>query len=196
MSKINTPAQRARIPRVREATVSAVATVTALLASHDLSAAAAGNAVRVPLAGVAQAPPQAASQPAAPQTPPPQSPPTSASPSPPPPPEGTPATVVDGQELESILGKSVSSPTGEDMGRIVDVMVDRSGQMRAAIIDFGGFLGVGSRKIALDWSLIHFPSDGKTDNVVVELNRNQLRLAPIYKPGDPVVLLGRPAIAQ
>jgi hypothetical protein len=30
----------------------------------------------------------------------------------------------------------------------------------------------------------------------VELNRNQLRLAPIYKPGDPVVLLGRPAIAQ
>ena len=53
--------------------------------------------------------------------------------------EGTPATVVDAQQLESILGKNVISPTGEDMGRIVDIIVDRSGQVRAAIIDFGGF---------------------------------------------------------
>ena len=43
------------------------------------------------------------------------------------------------------------------MGRIVDVLVDRSGQVRAAIIDFGGFLGVGSRKIAVDWNALHFP---------------------------------------
>ena len=42
------------------------------------------------------------------------------------------------------------------MGRIVDVIVDRSGQVRAAIIDFGGFLGVGSRKIAVDWNALHF----------------------------------------
>ena len=29
------------------------------------------------------------------------------------------------------------------MGRIVDIIVDRSGQVRAAVIDFGRFLGVG-----------------------------------------------------
>ena len=46
------------------------------------------------------------------------------------------------------------------MGRIVDVLVDRRGQVRAAIIDFGGFLGVGSRKIAVDWSALHFPPPG------------------------------------
>ena len=44
------------------------------------------------------------------------------------------------------------------MGRIVDVLVDRSGEVRAAIIDFGGFLGVGSRKIAVDWDALHFPA--------------------------------------
>jgi hypothetical protein len=27
------------------------------------------------------------------------------------------------------------------MGRVVNVVVDQSGQVRAAIIDFGGFLG-------------------------------------------------------
>ena len=106
--------------------------------------------------------------------------------------EGTPATMVDAQQLESILGKNVISPTGEDMGRIVDIMVDRSGQVRAAIIDFGGFLGVGTRKIAVDWRLICFPSDGKMDNVMVDLTSNQLRVSPVFKAGEPVVVIGRP----
>ena len=106
--------------------------------------------------------------------------------------EGTPATVVDAQQLESILGKNVISPTGEDMGRIVDIIVDRSGQVRAAIIDFGGFLGVGTRKIAVDWRLIRFPSDGKMDKVMVDLTSNQLRVSPVFKAGEPVVVIGRP----
>jgi sporulation protein YlmC with PRC-barrel domain len=106
--------------------------------------------------------------------------------------EGTPATVVDAQQLESILGKNVISPTGEDMGRIVDIIVDRSGQVRAAIIDFGGFLGVGTRKIAVDWRLIRFPSDEKMDNVMVDLTSNQLRVSPVFKAGEPVVVIGRP----
>src|SRR6266849_2785320 len=37
-----------------------------------------------------------------------------------------------------------------------DVLVDRSGIVRAAVIDFGGFLGVGSRKIVVDWNALHF----------------------------------------
>src|SRR6202789_1526331 len=67
-----------------------------------------------------------------------------------------PATVVDGEQLESVLGIEAFSSTGDDMGRIVDIIVDRTGQIRAAIIDFGGFLGVGSRKIAVDWRSLHF----------------------------------------
>jgi sporulation protein YlmC with PRC-barrel domain len=104
--------------------------------------------------------------------------------------DGTPATVIDDREVEGILGKSVRSTAGEDMGRIVDVIVNRDGQVRAAVIDFGGFLGVGSRKIAVDWSALRFPPDGKTDHVIVELTRDQVRLAPEYRPGQPVVVLG------
>jgi sporulation protein YlmC with PRC-barrel domain len=104
--------------------------------------------------------------------------------------DGTPAMVIDDREVEGILGKSVRSTAGEDMGRIVDVIVNRDGQVRAAVIDFGGFLGVGSRKIAVDWSALRFPPDGKTDHVVVGLTRDQVRLAPEYRPGEPVVVLG------
>jgi hypothetical protein len=104
--------------------------------------------------------------------------------------EGTPAMVIDNQEVEGILGKSVRSSADEDMGRIIDVLVNRAGQVRAAVIDFGGFLGVGSRKIAVDWGALHFPESGKFDRITLDLTRNQVRLAPEYRRGEPIVVLG------
>jgi hypothetical protein len=85
----------------------------------------------------------------------------------------------------------VRSAADEDMGRIVDVLVDRAGQVRAAIIDFGGFLGVGSRKIAVEWSALHFPQPGKpAERIALDLTRDQVKTAPEYRDGQPVVILG------
>ena len=98
---------------------------------------------------------------------------------------------VDGEQLESVLGIEALSSTGEKMGPIVDIIVDRSGQTRAAIIDFGGFLGVGSRKIAVDWRSLHFEPK-KTGLVVANLTKDQLRVAPVYKAAEPVVMIGGP----
>jgi sporulation protein YlmC with PRC-barrel domain len=102
---------------------------------------------------------------------------------------GTPAMVFDDQEVSSILGKGVRSNAGEDMGRIVDVIVSRDGQIHAAIIDFGGFLGIGTRKIAVDWNALNFAPVGKPGAITLELTRNQVRLAPEYKRGVPVVVV-------
>ena len=97
-------------------------------------------------------------------------------------------------DAEAILGKSVHSTTGDDMGRLVDVVVDTDGQPRAAIIDFGGFLGVGSRKIAVDWSALKFvPNDPKGNVITVALTRDQVKAAPEFKEGSPVVALGAQA---
>ena len=99
-------------------------------------------------------------------------------------------TVLDSPESVAILGRGVLSKTGEKMGQIIDMIVDRNGQVRAAVIDFGGFLGVGSRKIAVDWSAVHFVSNGKSLRVVVDLTKDQLKGSPEYKPGEEVVILG------
>ena len=100
-------------------------------------------------------------------------------------------TVLTKHEVEGILGREVLSTANENMGRIVDVLVDRSGNVRAAIIDFGGFLGVGSRKIAVDWSALHFPAPAKPEErITLELNRDQVKEAPAYEDGKPVVILG------
>ena len=83
------------------------------------------------------------------------------------------------------------SSADEDMGRIVDVLVDRAGQVRAAIIDFGGFLGVGSRRIAVDWNALHFPQPGTPgERIALDLTRDQVKAAPEYREGKPVVILG------
>jgi hypothetical protein len=100
-------------------------------------------------------------------------------------------TVFDHQEVQGILGREVRSGANENMGRIVDVIVDRNGQVRAAIIDFGGFLGVGSRKIAVAWDALRFPSDrNKTEPIGLELTRDEVRAAPEYKEDKSVVVLG------
>jgi len=108
------------------------------------------------------------------------------------PPTDTPEiTVLNKHEVEGILGRDVRSSADEDMGRVVDVLVDHAGQVRAAIIDFGGFLGVGSRKIAVDWNALHFPEPGKPgERIALDLTRDQVKSAPEFKEGKPVVILG------
>ena len=100
-------------------------------------------------------------------------------------------TILDNRDVQSVLGKDVRSAANEDMGRVVDVIVDRSGQVRAAVIDFGGFLGVGSRKIAVAWNALRFPANPKKgEQIALELTRDQVRAAPEFKEDRPVVVLG------
>ena len=101
------------------------------------------------------------------------------------------ATFVDSSEARGILGRAVKDATGANMGHIVDVVVDPSGQLLAAVIDFGGFLGVGSRKIAVEWSALKFGRAVKDGgDVHLELTRDQLKAAPEYKDGKPLVVIG------
>ena len=106
-------------------------------------------------------------------------------------------TVIGARDAHGVLGRDVRSPTDEDMGHIVDIIVDRSGSVRAAVIDFGGFLGVGSRKIVVDWSALHFGQvASKSDSITLELTKEQVTAAPEYKEDTPVVVLGASGILQ
>lgn len=93
-------------------------------------------------------------------------------------------------EVEGVLGQHVTSSTGEPIGRIVQVLVDKTGRVQAAVIDFGGFLGVGSRKVVVQWAALHFTPDEDNGLVTLDLTPDQVKAAPEYKPGKPVVVLG------
>jgi len=104
-------------------------------------------------------------------------------------------TVFDRLEVQGILGKDVRSEADENMGRVVDVIVDQAGQVRAAVIDFGGFLGVGNHRVAVAWSALRFRPNAnapkKGGHIGLDLSREQvLAAAPEYKEDKPVVVLG------
>jgi PRC-barrel domain len=163
---------------------------------HKAEPASSAPAAQPPSGAVPNSPsaPVTAPSPAAPDTA--AAPATTPSPAPPENPStspnaAAPTVAIDKQEVQTILGKNVRDAAGDDMGRIIDVVVDRAGQTVAAIIDFGGFLGVGSRKIAVDWKALQFsPNDPKGNTITLALTRDQVKAAPEYKEGSPVVVLG------
>ena len=84
-------------------------------------------------------------------------------------------------ETLAILGHMVADPEGKEIGRLVDVLVGDQGRPQAAVIDFGGFMGVGNRKIAVEWSVLHFwPADTKRP-ITLDLTQDQIKAAPEYK---------------
>jgi hypothetical protein len=91
-------------------------------------------------------------------------------------------------DMESVLGREVRTRIEEDVGRIIDLLADRDGRVQAAVIEFGGFMGIGTRKIAVEWSALRFEPYGRKTTVIVDLTRDQLRVAPEYKPNEPAIV--------
>jgi len=85
------------------------------------------------------------------------------------------------ESLESVLGKDVATLREGDSGRVIDLLIDRDGNIRAAVVEFGGFLGIGTRKVAIDWAAFQFA--GKL--IFVDVTRDQLRAAAEYKTSEP-----------
>ena len=92
------------------------------------------------------------------------------------------------RRLGSVLGIEVRTSAEQNVGRIVDLLASRSGQVEAAVIEFGGFLGMGSRKIAIEWSALRLETQGKQTVAILDMTRDQLRAAPEYKPDRPIVV--------
>jgi hypothetical protein len=90
---------------------------------------------------------------------------------------------------QRIIGREVTGPSGDVVGRIVNVLLDDNGQPRAAVLDYGGFLGVGRRRVAVAWRTLRF----SPEIVRLELTRDQMRAFPDYKEGEPVVVAAPPA---
>jgi sporulation protein YlmC with PRC-barrel domain len=80
---------------------------------------------------------------------------------------------------EKVEGTSVYSTAGDKLGSIDDVMIDkRSGHVRYAVLEFGGFLGVGADRYPLPWSMLKY--DTEMDGYVVPLDKERLKDAPRY----------------
>ncbi|MGE0499859.1 MAG: PRC-barrel domain-containing protein [Rhizobiaceae bacterium] len=78
-----------------------------------------------------------------------------------------------------VIGTAVYNKSGEHIGTIEDVMLDKlSNGIMFAVIGFGGFLGIGEKFHAIPWSLLDY--EEHRGGYVVPFTREQLEAAPAY----------------
>lgn len=57
--------------------------------------------------------------------------------------------------LKTVIGAGVETPAGEVVGFIQDAMIDPAGgNIGYLVVTFGGFFGIGSKSVVLDWSVV------------------------------------------
>ena len=94
-----------------------------------------------------------------------------------------------------VLGENVDNPEGKAIGRLVDILIGADGEPQAAVIDFGGFMGVGTRKIAVQWSTLRFMPGDPRHAITLDLTPDQIKAAPEYRnpPKPAPVVVASPA---
>jgi hypothetical protein len=76
-----------------------------------------------------------------------------------------------------VQGTSVTNPSHDNLGTIRDVVLDKyDGAVRYAVLEFGGFLGMGSKLFALPWELLRY--DEHADAYVINIDKAILKAAP------------------
>jgi len=92
--------------------------------------------------------------------------------------------------IGTILGRSIIDPSGDEIGRLVDLLVDRDGQPRAVIVDVGGFLGIGMRRVAIAWEALRFVPETGEIRIAKDVTTDEVAAAPEFRGADqPVQVL-------
>ncbi len=80
---------------------------------------------------------------------------------------------------EHVTGTDVFNRTGDKLGSIEALLIDRhSGQVRFAVMSFGGFLGIGERYHQLPWNGLRY--DAVRNAYIVNISRDNLKTAPAF----------------
>lgn len=80
---------------------------------------------------------------------------------------------------DKVEGTNVYNLSGDKLGSIDDLMIDQySGQVRYAVLEFGGFLGMGTDRYPIPWSMLKYDT-GKS-GYIVPLDKAKLEKAPRY----------------
>ncbi|MBN9306795.1 MULTISPECIES: PRC-barrel domain-containing protein [unclassified Devosia] len=98
-------------------------------------------------------------------------------------------TRVDTDRLASkIIGSPVYDGTAADannLGKISDIVVNEDGTIAAVVLGVGGFLGIGEKQVAVDYSALQWVvAADNTERFVLNASKDDLTNAPDFKTVD------------
>ena len=77
--------------------------------------------------------------------------------------------------------QNVYDPSENKIGEIVDVLVNKNGQVSAVIISVGGFLGMDTKDVAAPFKAIHATRKDNKWWLTMNTTKDALKSAPGYK---------------
>jgi hypothetical protein len=77
-----------------------------------------------------------------------------------------------------VVGQTVVSDSGEEIGTVVQVVDDTNGGGRVAIVDVGEFLGIGQKQVAIDMRHLRLGADGQIRS---DVSADTLQSMPEYE---------------
>jgi sporulation protein YlmC with PRC-barrel domain len=81
----------------------------------------------------------------------------------------------------AFIGTNVRNQNNEIVGKVEDVYIDDRGTIKAVVVSVGGFLGVGTKEVAVRWSDIGRSRDGKSLVLITNWTKDSLKAMPEYK---------------
>lgn len=84
----------------------------------------------------------------------------------------------------NLIGMRVQGGQDEKIGKINDLVIDESGQVSAAVISIGGFLGIGDKVVAVPWRKVRF--DGAEKSALLDMTREELASAPEFRTKEQI----------
>jgi sporulation protein YlmC with PRC-barrel domain len=80
-----------------------------------------------------------------------------------------------------LIGANVENIKGDNLGEINDVVIDPTdGSITYAVLEAGGFLGMGEKFFAIPWRAFQprVDDDGKVDQVILNVEKDRFQNAP------------------
>ena len=81
----------------------------------------------------------------------------------------------------AVIGAKVKNEAKDTVGTVQDLYVDAAGNIKTVVLSVGGFLGVGSKDVAMKWSDIKQSRDGKSVVLTTSFGKDELKSMPDYK---------------
>jgi hypothetical protein len=97
-------------------------------------------------------------------------------------------TQTSGQWLASdIMGMNVLGAKDEKIGTVSDLLMDDDGNLLAAVVGVGGFLGIGQKNVAITFDTLNISADKDGDpQAKLTLTKEELESAPEFKTAAAV----------
>jgi sporulation protein YlmC with PRC-barrel domain len=90
----------------------------------------------------------------------------------------TQATGMDLQSVQSLIGTNVYGANGREAGEVENLLIDSAGRVRAAVVEWGGFLGIGERQAMVPIERIQL--GGQNGRATLDMTREELEALPRY----------------